>query len=664
MSGQAEAAAPPLRREPARPREPARLVESGWLGAAGFLIPLLSAAGLNRGAALFRSDAAVLAALDGGASLPGSFARTLAQLALALPLGSASFRLALSSALGLAVFSWALAELSRALFFQGRGQSRLDPWLATGAGLAGSMHLLALSEGTVIGGAVWGPAFCAWLLARVLRRGVARTRRGAALDGGLLGLTLAESPWCALVAVVAVLVFWPEGQAPIRWRGGQHVASPVLSGLRARTSAWLGSLRGGAGASCIHAPARAGASWWQRASCGAVLSTTAVLVPLALWSPVLGSTTAEHLSQLTDRPEQLVGWSFFEWAGQSGLLWFAGALLGCASGLKERRALLPFAALLLLDWTVPHAPLGGWTGELTHEPSRMALHLLAVGSVAAWGALGLRRAVQLARAFQLFGARQLSVLVSIIAVAGSLARAEDAVAQLTETETRAAEVWTEEALGTLPAGALVLTHRPELGRRLLSAQATGERPDVLVLPISELTDPRRVAAWLEREPALDLLLRDLSLSETPSERAVARLVDARPVYVEPDPSWDRRLLEHLWPGLPLARMSAHALGHSDRESSLEERRSSMERISAWTRAGLVPERATARVLDELLDALGACLEQIDHRSLELLRTQRATLAPPPAQESPAGGDERASTDGGPPSTGADADADASVAQVK
>lgn len=665
MSGLAEGAAP------APPGEPARFPESGLLSAAGFLIPLLAAAGLNRGAALFRSDVAVLAALDGGAQLAGSFGRTLGQLALALPLGNWSFRLAASSALGLAVFSWAVAELSRALFFQQRGRSRLDPWLASGAGLAGSMHLVALSEGTVAGGAVWGPAFCAWSLARAMQPAKARTRRGAVFDGTLLGLTLAESPWCALVAVTAWLVYGLEGTA----RVGSERRPGAAKGLRpwgeaslwGKVGAWCGRWKRhsqdaahafGAGTQASWA-----AAWWQRVSLRAVLLASTLGVTLALWSPVLWSTTAEHLTQVGDQGEQVVGWSLGEWAGRGGLLWFAGAVLGSTWGLKDRRALLPFGLALLLDWGVPHAPLGGWTAQLEHEASRVALHLLAVGSVTAWGALGLRTAVETARGLELFGARQLSVLVSIVAVAGSLARAEDAIARLTETETRAAEVWTDEALGGLPEGALVLTHRPEVGRRLLSAQATGERPDALVVPISELTDARRVAAWLEREPALDLLLRDLSLSETPSERAVARLVDARPVFVEPDPSWDRRLLEHLWPGVPLARMSAHALGRSDRQSSLEEQRSSIQRIAEWTRAGLVPERATARVLDSLLDALAASLEQIDHLSLELLRAQRAALQPVRSFPQPQGGNEDHPSEEGAPQASA-ADAADTVARVR
>ncbi|HXS19182.1 MAG TPA: hypothetical protein VN764_18420, partial [Polyangiaceae bacterium] len=229
----------------------------------------------------------------------------------------------------------------------------------------------------------------------------------------------------------------------------------------------------------------------------------------------------------------------------------------------------------------------------------------------------------------LLGARQLSALLSVVAIAGGLAAGEDAVMTLNQTEALAAEAWASEALYELPARTLVITHSASRGRRLRAAQLQGARPDVLVVPLSELTQARNVAGWMKREPALQLLLIDLSLGSVPSERALATLVDSRPVYIEPTPEWDPRLLEHLEPGVPLSRLWPHALARSDRLRAWERTGKATERLFRAAQSGV---RSDAAMLDLLRDdfrQLAATLARVDSVAQKRV-TESALLFPQPS----------------------------------
>ncbi len=541
----------------------------GFVRYLAFLLPLLGAAAFAHNAPLFRSDEAVLAALAQSQSWSGGLSTLIGRAALALPLGSLNYRLALPSMIGCGLVGLACFELAYSLFRAQGGYSRLDPWLAWGASLAGALSLPAAAEATVAGGATIAPAIALFLCAQLIARRHPRGLSDAALWGGTFGALLSESAHTALLFGLAALVLWPDTKAGRRVTQKQRLPfeKSVVFSLSAGASLGLIALRN---------------DWFSRS-----------------WS------FQEQVSH------SVAGLRPLAWSSAIGLLWLLAALVALIFALRDRRPLYVLALIAGADWLWPSGGELGWTAQSHATLSRDSLHLFALGYLSAGGALGMRTFGETAQAIGLLGARQLSILISVVAVAGSLAAAEDSLMTLSQTEAQGAEAWSEEALQSLPPRALVITESATRGRRLRAAQLQGTRPDVLVVPLSELTQARNVRRWLKEEPELHLLLVDLSLGNPPSERALARLVDARPVFVEPNLNWDRRLLEHIQPTLPLSRLASHALARSDRLAALELAPEVVKRIKGRARAGMRPDRATLDVVEGDRRKLHQTLKLID-----------------------------------------------------
>ena len=534
-----------------------------------FVFPLLGAVAFGQNQPLFRSDEAVLAALSQSQSWSGGLSTWMGQLCVALPLGNLAYRLAIPSMIGAGLLGLSCFDLAYALFRAQGGYSRLDPWLAWGASMAAALNLSAASEGTVAGGATLAPALALFLCTRLIER---RTPRGlvpTALWGATVGALLCESAPCALLVGLGALMLWPEsGHASPRFLGSRPslIKSVVF------------------------------------------LVTTCVSV---LFIALVGGWFSHSWSLTEQIPTEWAVMRPWTWVSGIGMLWALGAAISLLFSLRDRRPLYVMCLLALADWLWPSGAELAWTASIHADPARGSLHLFTLGYLAAAGALGLRTFGEAAQAMGLLGARQLAVLVSIVAVAGSLAASEDALLTLSQTDARGAEAWCEEALQALPPRALVITETKTRGRRLRAAQLLGARPDVLVVPLTELTAARNVANWLAAEPELHLMLVDLSLGKPPSERAVARLVDQRPVFVEPSTTWDRRLLEHIEPGLPLSRISPHALARSDRLAALERAPAQIDRVVRRARSGLRSDEATLDVFKDDLSKLEKTLGLVD-----------------------------------------------------
>jgi hypothetical protein len=101
---------------------------------------------------------------------------------------------------------------------------------------------------------------------------------------------------------------------------------------------------------------------------------------------------------------------------------------------------------------------------------------------------------------------------------------------------------------------------------------------------------------IELEPALADLVKDVAITGHPGEYSLSTLADKRPLYVELDPNWDRRLYEHLVPGPTWMRFSPHALGRSDRRVALETAFTGFERVRAVAAEPSAPHPATVSVL--------------------------------------------------------------------
>jgi hypothetical protein len=193
-------------------------------------------------------------------------------------------------------------------------------------------------------------------------------------------------------------------------------------------------------------------------------------------------------------------------------------------------------------------------------------------------------------------ARPASILTLSFAATLVLARAEQLPADR-DAGPMGAEVWAEEALGKLPPGSLALVRSEPLAYRLMSARVlSGTRPDVVVVPAALLSRGSVARHLLELEPELSPLLRQLAVNGFPDEYSLCRLSDARPLFVELDPNWDLRLLEHLRPESMWLGFSPHALGSSDRRAGFERSRSALRRVLAASARGGSVDEHTREVL--------------------------------------------------------------------
>jgi hypothetical protein len=141
------------------------------------------------------------------------------------------------------------------------------------------------------------------------------------------------------------------------------------------------------------------------------------------------------------------------------------------------------------------------------------------------------------------------------------------------------ETWTDEALGRLPAKSLLLVRDPNMAWRAWAARIVrGERPDVVVVPLTLLGHPALLESLLQAEPNLAGLIRDINVNGSPTEHGLSQLADSRPLFVDLDPRWDARLLGHLVPEGMWLRYSSHPLGRSDRARALVKARQATERM--------------------------------------------------------------------------------------
>jgi hypothetical protein len=160
-------------------------------------------------------------------------------------------------------------------------------------------------------------------------------------------------------------------------------------------------------------------------------------------------------------------------------------------------------------------------------------------------------------------------------------------------------VWTDEAESELPASSLLLVRSPTLAFRLWESRVVrGDRPDLVVVPLALLGRGKIAADLVRDEPAMAPLIRDIAMSGRPSEYALATLADARPLYVELDPDWDKRLLDHLRPTPLWLGFTPHTLGRSDRTSALssEEGRRAFRRVLGVAKGTVPSDPATLSVL--------------------------------------------------------------------
>lgn len=528
---------------------------AGWLSLA---VPLVVTLLRSSAHTQWRDDLPVVRALGlvpiGG---EGTLSSVLMQAASFLPIGGRVLRAALPSALCLALAARLAFALTARLLEQNAWTPRLTPFLAFAAALTATLAPTWQLEGTIAGGSSLAAAL---VLAGLLLRPSAETRDARVWlgFGAFIGLTTMESHAAGAALVVAL-------------------AAQIFA---------LGQL-----------PPKRGLAL---AAAGAALLVAVCAVPIAVrpmasraWVH-LGATLSSASVAGVDAAAQKSG-VLATWLAEVGLIACVLALGGLVWGLlrgRTRWIAVPLATLVVLDIVFP-ATRGGLLSADPLAP----LRLLAVAALAATAALGVHSAAVALMRSELPLARWAAALLVAFDFTLVLVTGEDSGFPADRSTQNAAEVWTDEALGALPRRSLLLVRSETVAWRLWAARVSrGERPDVVVVPLPLLDKGSVATKLLALEPALAPLIRDMAVSGKPSENALSTLADARPLYVELDPTWDARLVDHLIPKPFWLRFAPHAYGRSDRTMALEKGRRPFKRVLDAAQSPEHRDRATITML--------------------------------------------------------------------
>jgi hypothetical protein len=503
----------------------------------------------------------------------GALSSLLCQLAALLPVGGRMLRAAWLGPLALGVCS--------GLFFCAL-RRRLDSALpgrmnAAWALLASQIWAaspVAQAEAARLGSSVLALAL---LLAGVrLLDELGDDPRVDALSGGLVALTFAQS----------------------------HVAGFVL--LATCVTSFVLARRRPLGVRCVELAVGFAAALAIFASWRFIRTLAPGLGPDLGWTPISSSFPSADPAGLVGA--EVVARVLADWNDRLGaiplLLALAGAL-ACALRSGLCRSFAPFALLALFG---AFGPIGGALGS---ESARELFASTSSLALMAFGAVALRLSMHELWRQRVPLARPAAVLGSVFVVALVLSRIEARVA-VGAGRPSGAEVWTEQALGALPANALVVVDSPPLALRLLAAGLReGERPDIVVVPTALLPRGSLRDSLGRSHPRLAPLLRQLAVSGAADEFTLSQLADQSPLFVELDPGWDLRLLEHLAPDGLWLGVAPHARGALDRRAGSEGSREALWRVvEPLTAAGALDAEtrsalsAVAREQALLLAALG------------------------------------------------------------
>jgi hypothetical protein len=479
----------------------------------------------------------------GGEGLLGLLADQASQF---LPVGGRWLRAAWATSFALALCSRLVYGFALRLLEKSGHTPVLAPALALAAALTAVLSPTFQLEGTVVGGGVIG-ALVALATLAVRERLPSRDVRSSVLIGALVALTAAESHAAALALAMALVVrALSRRERPdlVLWLSG--IAGALAVGLFFGAFVFLRSIAPNA---------------WLDLGFGLGQSSLAA-----------SDVARERLTALGS------------WLADVGLIPLALSAFGFATALVRpslRRPVAPLLALVLVDLALPAAKLGALVADPFAPARLLALAALGIGA-----ALGVQSAVLALFRVRVPFARPAAVLLVAfdftLVFVGS-----EASAQATERRaSKANEVWTDEGFSGLPPRALLLARSEALAYRLWAAQLVrGERPDVVVVPVSLLERGALRRRLLAAEPALSPLLRDIALSGRPGEYALSTLADARPLFVELDSTWDERLSEHVVPEAFWLRFHPNPVGRSDRTLAVERAGGRFDRVVSAVNPG-------------------------------------------------------------------------------
>lgn len=531
----------------------------------------------------------------------GAVSTVVTQALGLLPLGSLAFRAALGSALALALAARLLYGLTlRLLAAADRGHAALRAALAAIATLTAALSPTWQREATVGGGALIAVALTLGALTLGLDaldpdrvKAAANPARGVVALGALAGATLAESPPAALALALALAAVVFADRLPL------GAVAILLRIPGARTDA----------APRAHLPPRRVLGW----AAGVGVAVTALLsAPLALrpLAPRAFVDLGRALSSASLAALDLAGprtTALAAWIAEVGLVSLAIAAFGLGFALLARPT-RPFAAalavLVLLDTLLP----ARLAGVLAADPLT-SLRTLAVAALGLVSAAGVHRAVLALLATRLPMARSGAVLLVVFHLTLVALASEDAAFVADRSAQTGAEEWTDAALGALEPDAAVLVRSHAAAWRLWAARLIrGERPDVLAIPVPLLSRGRVASDLLAADRAFEPLLRDFALTGAPSEFALSKAADARPLHVELDRAWSKRLVSHLTIGGLWLEYAPQPLGPSDRKLALGAATVPLTRLLRSLADASVPDASTAAVVADTLRGHAAVLD--------------------------------------------------------
>jgi len=573
------------------PAQPARHWLDAVCGHAAFVIPLIVTAFRASAAPVWRDDLPIARALGLlPAGTEGRVTTVFVELLSLLPLGGRWLRASWAGALSLALCSFLIYLLGRRVLERTVPTPRLTPALALAGALTATLAQSFQLEGTVAGGA---PMATALVLAGILLGFETVKRKDARLSmalGAIVGLTLSEAHAAALVLLFALLVqgasqrSLPRVRALLAFAGGIAVFwGFALLPLLVRPLSAQGGLDFGHGLAA---------------------SSLALVDASGVRTTALGA-----------------------WLTDVGAISFGLAIAGLLLGMLRqptRSSMVPLVALVLGDLAIPVSRVAVLTPDAFGS-----LRLLAIATLAVCAALAVQTsAVALTRARIPF-AQPASVLLVVFDFTLVFVGAEDSAYAADRRGEAAAEVWTDRALASVPPDGLLLLRSEALAWRLLAARIVrGQRPDIVVVPMPLLERGNVRARLLRTEPALAPLIREVALSGRPSEYALSSLADARPLFVEFDPSFDRAQLEHLVPQAFFMRFAPQPLGRSDRVAGLQQGASDFRSVIAETEHDGQFDVATRSVL--MAETRGQALVAAalnDRQNLETILATAHSLDP-------------------------------------
>lgn len=507
----------------------------------------------------------------------GLLSTALTQLLTLMPIGGRLLRAGWVSALGLALASAVAYRLIERALALSMATPRLSPLLALAATLTAVLAPGWQLEGTLAGGITLGVALALtgiWIAVGV------QARWATLALGTVMAATAIESHAAALALGVALLTRalllrrWPKTHVAVEWSVG--FVAPLVP--------WVLYL---------------------------TLRPLSPNVELNLAGGI-GTSSLMNVDAAAERTTALAAW-----LADAGLLPCALGLFGLVLALSRKpvRALgAPFAALFAVDLGFPASKVG-----LLASDTLAPVRLLSLIAIAGASALAVQAVATYMRRAKLPFAEPASALLVVFHFTLAFAAVEDSAYAADRREQVAADAWTDEALASLPPSSLLLVRSEALAYRLWAAQiARGARTDLVVIPEPLLERGNVATLLLRQEPALAPLVREMALSGAPTEFSLASLSDARPLFVEIDPSWPKRLREHLAPRAFFPRFSAHPLGRSDRAQSLKEGDEGWQRALRVATKPAARDAATLAVMQsELRDRAQLLVEAGDREAAEL-----------------------------------------------